>query len=170
MRGIAVVVLVAGVAVLLRSCDSPERAAEADLTCEGLERRIVGADLTRAGLRDAFGPPAGRSVTLEPNRHLPDATDSIFDLRWDGLRVEIRTPPDGEDLAVHARISDDRFLRYPSVGMGAPADRVLEVLGTPSSRRDDALVYDCGMGASQPVTFHLEDGVVRRVEISFYVD
>jgi hypothetical protein len=47
---------------------------------------------------------------------------------------------------------------------------VTRVLGEPTRRTPGGLVYDCGGGASQPVTFHLDgEDRVERVEISFYV-
>lgn len=156
--------------------DSPRPEAPADsapgeiLSCDGLERDILRTETTRAALEAAYGPPDSVAAETEPNRHIPDATDSLFVVRYPGLTVEIRRPPSGEDLTSHAAIRDNRYLAHPAVGIGAPADRVASVLGEPGTRSEDRLVYDCGPHVEQPVTFWLSDGTVERIEISYYVD
>lgn len=67
-------------------------------------------------------------------------------------------------------VMESRFLAYPSIGVRAPEERVLAALGEPTRRTPDTLVYDCGMHVEEPVTFRLLDGVVRRIEIDYYLD
>lgn len=145
--------------------DSP-----ASLQCEGLERSILRTETTRAALSAAYGPPDSTRSWTEPNRHVPEAIDSLFVVHYPGLEVQIRRPPSGDDLTSHVSIRENRYLSEPSVGIGAPADQVMSVLGEPGSRGEDRLVYDCGPHTEQPVTFWLADGTVERIEISYYVD
>ncbi len=152
----------------------PERPAADEaagtLSCEGLEREILRTETTRAAMAAAYGPPDSVDADTEPNRHIPEATDSLFVVQYPGMVVQIRRPPSGDDLTSHVSILDNRYLSEPSVGIGAPADRVMSVLGEPGSRGEDRLVYDCGPHTEQPVTFWLADGTVERIEISYYVD
>jgi len=114
--------------------------------------------------------PDSVAASTEPNRHVAGATDSLFAVHYSGLTVQIRKPRDGNDMVSHARVTDNQYLAYPRIGIGAPADRVIEALGQPTSREDGVLVYSCGMGAEQPVKFELADSVVRAIVIEFYVD
>lgn len=148
-----------------------DTAALPDLACEeGLEREIVAAELTREGLRSAFGEPGGVDTTTEPNRHMPDATDSLFDLSFPGLEASIRRAANGAELVHRVEVTDNRFVRHPAIGIGARAERVVEALGEPTSREGDDLVYVCGEAVEQPVTFRVEDGRVSAIEVDFYVD
>lgn len=140
------------------------------IACEGLETSILSAPATRAGLREAFGDPDSTSSKTEPNRHVPGAIDSLFVVHYTGLVARLRKPPDGPDLAEYVRVTETRYLRYPDLGIGARSSDIVKTLGEPTETDPASLVYDCGMGAEQPVTFHLGDGVVESIEIDYYVD
>lgn len=145
---------------------SPESAP----SCRGLERQILAAEVAPDALVRAFGPPRRRAAETEPNRHLPDATDTLVTLSWEGLEVRLRDPPGKAPLPQRALVRSARFVRHPELAPGTSAVAVVQALGEPGRRRADALVYDCGTGASQPVTFHLREGRVERIEVSFHVD
>ena len=66
--------------------------------------------------------------------------------------------------------TDNRYLRYPSIGIGARRDRLIQVVSDTSLVTDDRVEYDCNMGANEPVTFWLVGGQVRRVSKTYYVD
>jgi hypothetical protein len=117
-----------------------------------------------------FGPPDSTITTVEPNRHVPDAVDSIFTVFYPGLMMSLRTPRGARDMATAVTVQDNRYLAYPHIGMHTPVERVVEVLGEPGRREDDALLYDCGTAVEQPVSFRIEDGRVSRIDISYYVD
>lgn len=142
----------------------------AGLDCEDLEREILASALNRSALEEAFGTPDSIESRTEPNRHLQGATDSLFTVYYPGMVMSLRKPSQGQDLASGLEVSRNRYLRYPTIGIGSPADRVVRVLGPPQERDDRKIVYDCGIGAEQPVTFALEEGVVRGVNVAFYVD
>lgn len=101
---------------------------------------------------------------------MPGAIDSLFVVHYTGLVARLRKPPDGSDLAEHVRVTETRYLRYPGLGIGARSSEIVKTLGEPTETDPAGLVYDCGMGAEQPVTFHLGDGVVESIEIDYYVD
>lgn len=147
-----------------------DSASVADLTCENLEQDILDAAPTRAALAEAYGEADSIRVATEPNRHMAGATDSLFVVYYPGMVVDLRKPENGDDLVDHVEISDNRYLRYPAIGIGAPIDRVARVLGTPKLRDARRVVYDCGLGAEQPVTFMLDQGIVRRIIVDYYLD
>lgn len=147
--------------------DAPELA---ELTCDGLERHLVPGYESRAALARVFGSPEGVDVSTEPNRHVVGAIDSLFVVRYPGLTAQFRRPEGGDDLTSFLSVIRSDYLRYPSIGIGAEADRVTDVLGAPGASDAERLVYDCGRGPSQPVHFRLSDGSVEGIEITYYVD
>lgn len=150
--------------------DSPPSAGilPGSLPCEGLESAVLAAPITRADLRGALGAPDSVAASTEPNRHIPGAVDSLFTLAWPGLDLQLRVPPNGKELPVRLEATTNRALAHPWVGV-AP-ERVEAILGPATRRTQESLVYDCGLGASQPVTFRLAGGAVTGVVVSFYVD
>lgn len=140
------------------------------IACEGLESSLLPVPATRAALRDRFGAPDSIRATTEPNRHVAGATDSLFVVYYPGLLISLRTPSGGRDMADRVEVTDGRYVRHAALRIGAPAAQVLAALGTPNTRDATRLVYDCGEGAEQPVTFTLQHGVVAAITIDYYVD
>lgn len=140
------------------------------LTCDMLPDSLLQAEPTRAGLLARYGSPVNITSAVEPNRHVDGAVDSLFTLSYPGLQVTIRTPAQGRDMAETVHISDNRYIRFPDVGMGAAASHVLDRLGEPWEVQGDRLVYNCGMGADQPTTFLIADAHVTAIMIEYYVD
>jgi hypothetical protein len=148
---------------------SPTSVADT-ISCAGLHDRILRVPPTRAAFLAEFGTPDSVTGSIEPNRHVPDAVDSLFVVFYPGLVMNIRTPQGGRDMATGVTIHDDRYLAYPEIGMETSAERVTATLGTPTRRRDDQLIYDCDTVVEQPVAFRIVDGRVARIDISYYVD
>jgi hypothetical protein len=140
------------------------------ISCAGLHDRILRVPPTRAALLAQFGIPDSVTGSIEPNRHVPDAVDSLFVVFYPGLVINIRAPQGGRDMAVGVTIQDNRYLAYPDIGMETSAARVTATLGAPTRRRDDVLIYDCDAVVEQPVAFRIVDGRVARIDISYYVD
>jgi hypothetical protein len=146
------------------------RAVALPASCDDLAGSILAADPTRAALLAQYGRPDSTHSETQPNRHAAGVIDSLFDVHYPGLRVSVHKPGGGGDLPSRAEIGDNRYLAYPRIGIGAPADSVVAALGPGADGGADVLTYDCGMGAGQPVRFHLENGRVTRITIDFYVD
>lgn len=140
------------------------------IACAGLETSILVVPATRGALRDRFGPADSTHTATEPNRHMPEATDSLFVVFYPGLVVSLRRPSGGDDMADLVEITDGRYVHHAALRIGAPAARVLAALGEPVRRDAAALVYDCTEGAEQPVTFLLRNGAVAAIRIDYYVD
>ena len=158
------------------STDTSSAAADAVLAldCDTLASTLLRTGATRNALAEAYGAPDSVEVTTEPNRHMPGATDSLFVVHYPGLAVTLRTPPSARDLVSAVTVTDNRYFAYPSIGIGARASALVGALGEPDERTTaggtTSLIYACGEEVEQPVTFHLRDGVVMRIEASYYVD
>lgn len=150
--------------------DRQEPAAVEAIACEDLARTILAVEPARASLRRQFGAPGSVTATTEPNRHVPDRVDSLFVVRYPGLTASLRKPGGGEDMVDAVVVTESRFLAHPAIGMGTREERVLATLGEPTRRTAESLVYDCGEHVEEPVTFHLRDGLVLRIEIDYYLD
>jgi hypothetical protein len=73
------------------------------------------------------------------------------------------------DLIAGAEVTAPGYLAHPGLDFDLPERQVARVLGEPTRRTDDGLVYECGV-VEQPVTFNLRDGIVTAVTIASYVD
>ncbi|MEX1184065.1 MAG: hypothetical protein WEF86_12610 [Gemmatimonadota bacterium] len=169
----AALLAVLGACSTERAPDAPDAAAGGGalrLDCTDLAETILTTDATRQALAETYGAADSISALTEPNRHLPDATDSLFTVFYPGLTVSIRTPPSARDLVSGVDVTDNRYLVNEAVGIGAPAEQVIDVLGPPATLDDATLVYSCAEAVEQPVTFVLVNGAVARIEIEYYVD
>ena len=139
------------------------------LDCATFLETALRAAPARAELHEAFGAPDSVRAWTEANRHVPDVLDSLFVVHYAGLQLEIRRPHGGLDMADLALVSDNRYLARGGIGIGAPAERVVAVLGEPAERTPDRLRYECGETGA-PVMFLLARGVVTGLELDYYVD
>lgn len=151
---------------------APEQSYEpvTAIECEGLEYSMLPTELTRAAVKSRFGAPDSMSSSAEPNRHVPGAIDSLHVLHYPDLRIGFRTPGGAGDMVTDVTLTDNRYVVESAIGIGATAGEVRRILGEPRRQSSAALVYDCGEGAEQPVTFHLANGIVRMISIEYYVD
>jgi hypothetical protein len=188
--GRALVLATAAVAAMLSACstghehqpadardtaDAEAEAARAEALppgCEALEQTLLRFEPTRAALANRVGPPDSMELVTQPNRHVEGVTDSLFTIYYPGLVAGVHKPGGGEDLVSHVSVTDNRYLAFPRIGIGAQQDSVIAALGPPTEGRADGsvLTYNCGMGPDQPVTFHLQGGRVSRITIEYYVD
>ncbi len=140
------------------------------VSCDDLATTMLDPVPTRDHLRSRFGPADSIGLTTQPNRHMEGVTDSIFTVHYPGLTVRLHKPGGAEALVSHATVEDNRYLAFPSIGIGAREDSVVAALGPPTDRTTDGLTYSCGIGAEQPVHFELDRRRVVRITIDYYVD
>jgi hypothetical protein len=164
-----------------RPADSPDTAdAEAEAAraealppgCDALEETLLRFAPTRAALASRMGPADSVELVTQPNRHVAGVTDSLFTIHYPGLVAGVHKPGGGSDLVSHVAVTDNRYLAFPRIGIGAQRDSVISALGPPAEGQADGsvLTYNCGMGPDQPVMFHIQDGRVSRITIEYYVD
>ncbi|NIQ59728.1 MAG: hypothetical protein GWN71_42250, partial [Gammaproteobacteria bacterium] len=138
-----------------------------------LRSAFLPSTATPADIVERFGEPDRRTATPTANRHVPGQTDSIVTLEYDrGLRLELYSVAGGRDLLREAEVTAPGILESDVVDVGVAWAVITRRMGQPQGRRGGMPYYLCGscMGAEEPVFFAVEDGVVRRIRFSYYVD
>jgi|SRR5688572_5758094 len=167
-------------AILLASCsDSSQRGAASQANARGTVAACQqfareGLKLkarNRAELDAEIGDPGYMQVTTEPNRHVPNAQDSIIRLEYGGMTVQVRRPGPGGELLEQVEVSERKWLNFPYFRPGVSANDVIAALGEPQRRESNRLIYNCSESeAEEPIVFELEDGAVQRIVFNYYVD
>lgn len=130
-----------------------------------------------AEIEEALGAPFSADTSLEQNRHVRDATDSLFVLRYAGLTFELNRPGpvDGDLLTSVGMTSADRELPG-GVRIGTTTREALRSgLGAPEdtrSRGDTTILsyVPSGQAAERFVEFHVVGDTLRRVRWIPYAD
>lgn len=139
------------------------------ISCADLPRSLFITELGTTALRREFGAPDSVPTVVLPSERDEAVHDTFFAIYYPGLAVSGELVGGGRELIWGAVVSSNRYLRYPEIGIGASAELVTRVLGRPSEAEGDNLVYDCGTGPDEPVTFYIRDGTVERIEVSYYI-
>ena len=153
---------------------APNRSAAADSLRDDLvEHGLLVPDGGREPVIARLGRPDSVRWHTESSAYDPAMTDSTAYLFYSGLRLDYAVRKGNQpDLLQIADVSDNRYLKYPALGVGATVAAIVSALGEPSERTDDSYSYVCGrcVGPGEPVIFHLQGGRVKGVEYQFYVD
>jgi hypothetical protein len=167
--------------LLLAACSEPAQRPEAapvsnatDVTagCEQFAREGLKLKArSRAGLEAEAGRAAQTTVRVEPNRHVPNAQDSIFLFEYDGLSVQMRKPGPGGEMFEYVAVHKRSWLNFPYFKPGVDTSQIIKAIGQPQRREGDNLVYTCGNAeVEEPVVFETRDGAVQRIVFNYYVD
>jgi hypothetical protein len=122
-----------------------------------------------------FGRPDSTHSEPTPNKHNPTQTDSTVEVFYPGLRLHyiVLGIKEGEtDILYRADVSDNRYLKYPSLGIGANRAAIVKAVGEPEVRPDGAYSYECALHVMAGVTlfFYFDGDRVKLAEYWFYVD
>jgi hypothetical protein len=101
--------------------------------------------------------------------------DTIVDVFYKGLRLHyaVLGVIKGEtDILMEAEVSDNRYLKYPELGVGASASAIVSALGEPEQRTNDTYRYECALHvmSGSTVYFHLEGDRVKFLVYRWDVD
>jgi hypothetical protein len=140
--------------------------AENGLKIPDTDRRAVAAQIGR--------PDSSRSQPT-PNPYTTGQIDSVVNVFYPGLRLHylvLGKPTSPTDIFLEAYVSDNRFLKYPALGVGVSADAIVSALGEPEQRTGDTISYSCALHimSGSTVYFHLQDGRVKAVQYYFEAD
>ena len=143
--------------------DSPQ-----DSLCGEMGENGLNIPTGRRAVAAKFGKPDSVRADPGPNPYTPTQIDTVAEVFYPGLRLKYwvmgKPPADNESL-LEADISDNKYLRFPQVGIGATREELVRTIGEPGDRTDDTFRYECGLhimsGAN--VTFHFADGRVKRI-------
>lgn len=129
---------------------------------------------SREAFRAALGEPDSVRMETVPNRHDPAVVDTVVALYYTDLTAIVWKPgyPEARDLLEHVEVRSNRYLRWPSLGIGARARDIIAALGQPFEKSPARLVYHCGPSEAvdEPLVFGLRAGRVRSVAFNRYVD
>lgn len=150
---------------------SPRDSLCGDLVENGLAIR----DTRRTVVTSQFGRPDSTQSEPTPNKHNPAQTDSTVNVFYPGLRLHyvVLGVKEGEtDILYRADVSSNRYLKYPSLGIGATRQAIGNAVGEPETRTDDTARYSCALHIMAGVTleFHFEGDRVKFAEYWFDVD
>lgn len=143
--------------------------AKDSLCGEFAENGFLIPDSRRKAVATQLGRPDSLRSHVIPNNHLPVQMDTIVDLFYPGLRLEyvVLGVAKGEtDILLQADVSDNRYLKYPALGVGARIAEIVSAFGEPEERKNDTYRYECGMHimSGSIVYFHLLGDRVKYVE------
>jgi hypothetical protein len=101
--------------------------------------------------------------------------DTVVDIFYPGLRLEyivLGVTQRETDILLQADVSDNRYLKYPALGVGARIAEIVSAFGEPEERRNDTYMYKCAMHimSGSTVYFHLEGDRVKYVEYRWDAD
>ena len=135
---------------------------------EFAENGFLIPDSRRKAVATQLGRPDSMRSHAIPNNHRPVQMDTIVDIFYPGLRLEydVLGVTEGEtDILLHVDVSDNRYLKYPALGVGARAADIVSAFGEPEERRNDIYMYECGMHimSGSTVYFHIEGDRVKYV-------
>jgi len=168
----------AGAAPIVRSDTAPavHFSSPSDSLCGELaENGLKIPNTKRSAVTAQIGRPDSTRTHPTPNPYTTGQIDSVVDVFYPGLRLHyiVLGKQTGEtDILVQAHVSDNRFLKYPGLGIGASAEAIVSALGKPEERSSDTLSYTCALHimSGSTVHFHLERDHVTIVEYSFEAD
>ena len=129
----------------------------------------------RKAVTGQLGRPDSIQSEPTPNKHNPAQTDSTVNVFYPGLRLHyiVLGVKEGEtDFLYRADVSDNRYLKYPSLGIGTRREDIVKAVGESEERTDDTYRYSCALHIMAGVTlyFHFEGDRVKFVEYWFDVD
>src|SRR5437868_7155753 len=134
------------------------RLSPRDSLCGDLVENGLGIPNTRRKVvASQLGRPDSTQSQPTPNKHNPTQTDSIVNVFYPGLRLHyiVLGVREGEtDILYRADVSDNRYLKYPSLGIGATREALVKALGEPEESRDDAYRYSCWLHVMAGVTLY----------------
>jgi hypothetical protein len=146
-----------------------------DSLCGNLVENGLAIPNTRTAVTSRFGRPDSTQSEPTPNKHNPAQTDSTVNVFYPGLRLHyiVLGVKEGEtDILYRADVSSNRYLKYPSLGIGASREAIVNAVGEPEQRTDDTARYSCALHIMAGVTlyFHFEGNRVKFAEYWFDVD
>jgi hypothetical protein len=146
-----------------------------DSLCGDLAENGFKADSGRKAVAAQFGRPDSVRVQPAPNPHRPAQIDTVVDVFYPGLRLHywvVGVTQPQTDILLEAEVSDNKYLKYPQLGIGATASEIASALGEPAERTTDSYGYSCALHimSGADVSFHFAGGRVTRVDYRWEAD
>jgi hypothetical protein len=107
------------------------------------------------------------TVKEVPNPHIPDKLEEFRTLTFDGLVLygHMRSP---EELSpIKITVTGTRWNILHDLNVGTPADGIEEILGPPTEKSDDLIIY---RGETERVKFYIKGDTIKKIELIYYAD
>jgi hypothetical protein len=124
-------------------------------------------------IKSTLGKPLSEVVENINNLHDQEQIDQIHTLKYTGLEIKVHHVNYIEpyDLIIEVTIDDDSF--YPmkyGLKIGSSKQDVMSLLGKPLKANGDVM-YQIEEGDTYPtVTFHFDNGILKKVKWEWYPD
>ena len=148
--------------------------AKDSLCGEVAENGLRIPDSDRKAVAAQFGRPDSVRLQPAPNPHRPAQMDTIADVFYPGIRLHYWVVGASQpyDILLEADVSDNKYLKYPQLGIGATPSEIANALGDPAQRTDERYSYSCALHimSGADVSFHFTAGRVARVDYRWEAD
>jgi hypothetical protein len=129
----------------------------------------------RSAVAAQLGRPDSVQSRPAPNPHNPAQTDTVVDVFYRGLRIHywvLAAAQTERDIVLEIDVSDNRYLKYPSLGIGARADALVSAFGERGERREDGYRYSCALHvmSGADMDFHFAGDRVKLIAYRYYAD
>jgi hypothetical protein len=146
-----------------------------DSLCGAVGETGLNIPTGRRAVAAQFGKPDSVRTQPGPNPYTPTQIDTVVNVFYPNLRLKYWVMGDGKpdtESLLEADISDNKYLRFPQVGIGATRDEIVKAIGEPGERTDDTYGYECGLHimSGADVTFHFSGGRVTRFNYRWEMD
>ena len=132
-------------------------------------------DTGRKAVAAQLGVPDSAHLLPAPNPYSPAQMDTVVDVFYPGLRLHyvVLGVTKGEtDILLEAEVSNNRYLKYPALGVGANVAAVVSALGQPEERTNHTYSYSCALHvmSGSTVYFHFDGDRVKSVVYRWEAD
>jgi hypothetical protein len=101
------------------------------------------------------------------NPHVNGQTDEYRTLRYEGLEVYGLVTPSLEFRPIRMSITTSRWKIRDGLVVGTSPARIARVLGPPTVHTGSVVQYQ---GETERVSFHVENGIITKIEFLHYAD
>ena len=142
---------------------------------EMAENGLLIPNTRRSAVATQLGRPDSVRSQPAPNPHNPVQTDTVVDVFYPGLRLHywvVGAAQAERDIILEIDVSNNRYLKYPSFGIGATAEALVSAFGERGERREDGYRYSCALHvmSGADMDFHFGSDRVQLITYRYYAD
>lgn len=119
---------------------------------------------TRDDVLRALGPPVDRDTRRRATFRDPTVSRTVERLRYPGLAVELA------GRLVRVELTAPLYRLPWGLDVGVRREALAAALGEPEQASDTRVRYLYSDGFPKTVTFHIDDGVVRRIDWEYWLE
>jgi hypothetical protein len=142
---------------------------------EMAEHGLLIPNTRRSAVAAQLGRPDSVRSQPAPNPHNPAQTDTVVDVFYRGLRLHywvVAAAQAERDIILEIDVSENRYLKYPNLGIGASADALVNAFGEQAERTEDGYRYSCALHvmSGADMAFHFVGDRVKLIAYTYYAD